>query len=227
MKKPYAYYLLTAIGLIFILEFIPINMNNLFNTTKVSINDVADEETELTIESAIIEETSEILQMSEIILEENADDNVTEDDPEPENINEKINYEEFIPLTNSAMEELIKDCTDRNIPLYIGLGLIDFESDFDSNALSVSDCYGLCQLNQSYFPSGLSDEDNIWYGMAYLEENYIKYEDWTKALNAYNKGHVTGDLVYPTAVFQRAAKWKQILIEHGIDLIIDSIPEVE
>lgn len=138
------------------------------------------------------------------------------DPPEEEVV--EIDYEEFIPLANSVVEALIEACDEHGVPLHIGLGLIDLESEFVSSAVSKSGCYGLCQLHPKYFPSNLSDEDNVRYGMEYLGSHYKNYGDWSKALNAYNKGHYTGDIVYPNEVLSRAEKWKKILNEHGIEI---------
>ncbi len=123
-------------------------------------------------------------------------------------------YGGLIPLTDSAIIALEEACELNGIPFHIGLGLIDLESEFQSDAVSKSGCYGLCQLNPKYFPSELSDEDNIRHGMDYLGYHYKKYQDWSVALNAYNKGRVTGDTVYPEAVLARAEKWNKILKEN-------------
>lgn len=150
----------------------------------------------------IVEETLDIENVSEETLV------LLSDEEEPL-------YGGLIPLSDSAINALEEACELNGIPFHIGLGLIDLESEFQSDAVSKSGCYGLCQLNPKYFPSDLSDEDNIRYGMDYLGSHYKKYQDWSVALNAYNKGKVTGDTVYPAAVLTRAEKWDKILKENG------------
>ena len=173
----------------------------------------------IVVAQSVKEEILEEVTPTEIIIEEEDEDGNDENElvllSEPENIVEEVLYGGLIPLTASAIKALEDACEENGIPFHIGLGLIDLESEFNSDAISKSGCYGLCQLNPRYFPSDLSDEDNIKYGMEYLGSHYKKYNDWSVALNAYNKGQVTGDTVYPNAVLSRAKKWKEKLAEAG------------
>lgn len=155
-------------------------------------------------------ETSEI---SEAIDTINVEDLLFKPTRESSNKNHLI-YDGVIPLANSVIDALIEACNENGIPLHIGLGLIDQESNFQSHCVSSASCYGLCQLHPKYFPSHLSDEDNVRYGMKYLGDNYKKHNNWTLALNVYNAGRVTGDTSYANAVMKKAAKWKKVLEEN-------------
>lgn len=111
-----------------------------------------------------------------------------------------------IPLKKKTIDSLIESCNKYKVPLEIALGLIETESNFNPNSRSGS-CYGLCQLHGKYFPTGLSPEDNIKYGLKQLSSNYKKYKTWKKALNAYNAGHVTGNYTYANKVLNKAKSW--------------------
>ena len=116
-----------------------------------------------------------------------------------------------VPLSQSELDTLIAGCKANNIPIPVALGLIETESRFTYNAVSYAGCYGYMQLNPRYFPSNLSSEDNITYGLNYLGENLAKCGgNMTKALDMYHCGHVTGDTYYPGCVMEDAYKWSSI-----------------
>ncbi len=112
-----------------------------------------------------------------------------------------------VPLPDAHMQALVDACGEHGIPIAIGLGLIDVESDFVEDP--GGDFMGYCQLHPKYFPHGLTPEENIWHGMKYLGEKYQETCDWYLALNAYNAGHVTGDMTYANAVMSDAMKWSE------------------
>lgn len=116
------------------------------------------------------------------------------------------------PLNAQEMDVLLEACENGRIPLHIALGLIEIESNFREDAVNpVSGCYGLCQLNPKYFPSGLTPEDNIRTGIGYLAEQYERYEwDMDAALTGYNSGYDTGNRVYAEMVLEAAEKWKAL-----------------
>ena len=111
------------------------------------------------------------------------------------------------PLTDSEYRALLEACEENRIAPSLALGLIQVESRFDKNARSRSGCYGYCQLNPRYFPTGLSPEDNIRTGIAYLGYQCERYGNTESGLTAYNAGHDTGDLSYARAVLQAAERW--------------------
>ena len=148
------------------------------------------------------------------VMDEVADEVMDEDPLEAEKIEaallEQGYFREDIPLSYELQDVLRTACETNGIPYEIGLGLIDVESDFDPGSTSPSGCYGLCQLNPRYFPSGLSDIENIRTGMAYLGEQLDRYDgDLDAALTAYNAGYDTGKRLYAAQVKSAAEYWSK------------------
>ena len=112
------------------------------------------------------------------------------------------------PLGEAEAAALVSACQTYDIDLALALGLIFVESSFNPDAVSSEGCYGLCQLNPDYFPSGLTPVENIETGMKFLAELLEKYEDIPATLTAYNAGHDTGDRTYANAVLSAAENWR-------------------
>lgn len=209
---------------------------------EVSANDVIDEE--VTVEDAteeeIVENESEKITEEEVVEEpvvvEETKEKVTKEDAgEPilmvadkskikDTKTEKKKKKDsgktiydVLPLDASVIDAIIETCAENDIPILNAIGIIDLESQFDVNARAGSGCYGLCQLNPRYFPKNLSPEDNVRYGINYLASHYKTYKDWTKAYNAYNAGHVTGDTKYANQVYNLIDKWKKVFDDAGIE----------
>ena len=119
------------------------------------------------------------------------------------------------PLTDSEWETLLAVCDERRIAPSLALGLIYVESRFDRTARSRAGCYGLCQLNPRFFPSGLSSEENIRAGLNYLADQCERYDSTEAGLTAYNAGYDTGSREYANAVLEAAEKWEEEL--YGAD----------
>lgn len=126
-------------------------------------------------------------------------------------VNSQVRYYEEIPLSAELQQVLFDTCDKYGIPYEIALGLIETESRFQSGAVSDARCYGLCQLNPAYFPSGLSPADNIRYGIQYLARQINVYGSVPAGLTAYNAGHDTGDRTYANVVLGYAAQWENIV----------------
>ena len=76
-----------------------------------------------------------------------------------------------VPLSYDLQDALHTACERYSIDYPVALGLIEVESNFQADIVNATgDCYGLCQLNVRYFPSGLQPEENINHGLAYLRE---------------------------------------------------------
>lgn len=148
------------------------------------------------------------------VVDEMVDEVVEEDPYEAEKIEAALvaqgYYREDVPLSYELQDVLHTSCEANGVPYEIGLGLIDVESDFNSDAASPSGCYGLCQLHPKYFPPDLNDADNIRTGMAYLGEKLERYDgDMDAALTAYNAGHDTGKRYYAATVKTAADYWSK------------------
>lgn len=124
----------------------------------------------------------------------------------------KSRYNPDIPLSDDLQEALFDACEEFCIDPAVALGLIQKESEFNVDAISKKGCYGLCQLNPKYFPSGLSPAENIRYGIEYLAFQLTRYNgDMKAALTAFNAGHDTGKRSYANAVLKYADEWEERL----------------
>ena len=131
---------------------------------------------------------------------------VGEDSMEAEKIEaaliEQGYFREDVPLSYE-LQDVLRTASEANgIPYHVALGLIETESGFDPEAVSSAGCYGLAQLNPTYFPSGLSPADNLGYQLE------CHNGDLEAALTAYNAGHDTGARWYAEAVLGAAEKWQ-------------------
>ena len=92
-----------------------------------------------------------------------------EDPAEPERIalalEEQGYFRADVPLNYELQDALHTACERYDIDYPVALGLIEVESNFQPDIVNATgDCYGLCQLNMRYFPSGLPPEENINHG---------------------------------------------------------------
>lgn len=112
-------------------------------------------------------------------------------------------YIEDLPLDKHLQETAFDAANCNGVDYLLVLAVMSEESEFNSSAVSACGCYGLMQLNPLYFPIGLSDEDNIRAGAAYLGELLEQHDgDEGAALRAYNRGYDDGDRAYASAVLE-------------------------
>ncbi len=135
-----------------------------------------------------------------------------EDPAEPEKITLALEEQGYfradVPLSYDLQDALHTACVRYDIDYPVALGLIEVESNFQPNIVNATgDCYGLCQLNVRYFPSGLPPEENIDHGLAYLREQIDRYRSLEAGLQAYHDGYDTGARWYAKAVLAAAEKW--------------------
>ncbi len=135
-----------------------------------------------------------------------------EDPAEPEKITLALEEQGYfradVPLSYDLQDALHTACERYSIDYPVALGLIEVESNFQPNIVNATgDCYGLCQLNVRYFPSGLPPEENIDHGLAYLREQIDRYRSLEAGLQAYHDGYDTGARWYAKAVLAAAEKW--------------------
>lgn len=102
-----------------------------------------------------------------------------------------------IPLSHSLQRYIFEICADENVPPTLVLALIEQESDFNPEAVSKTDDYGLMQinvinheqLNESYRTADmLNPYQNVFCGVKILGAYISRYENLSKALMAYNLG---------------------------------------
>lgn len=113
---------------------------------------------------------------------------------------------EDVPLDYDLQSVLRAVCEANGVDYALALGLIETESNFQPDADN-GQCYGLCQLNRTYFPDNLTTAENITAGISYLGELLERYGNERDALTAYNSGH-PGASRYALAVLRAAEKWK-------------------
>lgn len=117
-------------------------------------------------------------------------------------------YREDIPLSRKLQAVLREACEEYSIAPCLVLGLIEVESGFQVDAVSLEGCFGLFQLNPKYYPSNLTPAENIRAGVAHLAGQIERYDgDIQAALRAYNLGYDDGDRRYARAVLDDSEKW--------------------
>lgn len=103
-----------------------------------------------------------------------------------------------IPLSHSLQKYIFEICADEGVPPTLVLAMIEKESNFDPEAVSETDDYGLMQINEINH-SQLKEEyrsadmlnpyQNVYCGVKILSSYLDKYDgDYAKALMAYNMG---------------------------------------
>jgi len=131
---------------------------------------------------------------------------------ESESVEAEPEYYVDIPLPAELQKVLKDECEAHGIPYAIGLGLIDGESGFRTDAVSSEGCYGLCQLNPRYFPAGLTPAENIRAGIGYLAEQIERYGgDVEAGLTAYNAGHDNGTRWYAGYIMDKTFRWARLM----------------
>lgn len=115
-----------------------------------------------------------------------------------------------VPLPWTLQQVVHTTCEDTGVDYTVALGLIEVGSQFHEDAVApISGCYGLCQLDPRYFPTGLSSKENVENGLDYLRQCLERYDDDLEAaLTAYYAGYDDGSRAYARAVLEAAEKWK-------------------
>lgn len=145
---------------------------------------------------------------------------------------QKTTYWDEVPLDRELQEVLVRLCEKYSVPLSIALGLMEQESSFRTSAISKTNDYGLCQINECNIEwmreaLGVTDilepEQNIECGLYILGLLYEEYQDWNMALMCYNcgengacqnyfsKGRYSNR--YSTSVLECSKKWEAIVNE--------------
>lgn len=136
---------------------------------------------------------------------------------------------EEIPLSTEEQAHLQEKCEEYGVPYHIALGVIQTESSFRADARNGT-CSGYMQINsinlewlkENIGVTDLTDPlQNISSGVFMLADLYDDYQDWHKALIAYNygpagakknvfsKGYTT--TTYSRKVMNYAEQWLEIL----------------
>lgn len=102
-----------------------------------------------------------------------------------------------VPLSHSLQNYIYEVCTDEKVPMSLVIAMIDYESNFNPEIVSDTDDYGLMQINRvnnemlssSYHSADMLDAyQNVFCGVKIIAGYINQYEDYNKALMAYNMG---------------------------------------
>lgn len=102
-----------------------------------------------------------------------------------------------VPLSHSLQNYIYEVCTDEKVPMSLVIAMIDYESNFNPEIVSDTDDYGLMQINSvnnemlssSYHSADMLDAyQNVFCGVKIIAGYINQYEDYNKALMAYNMG---------------------------------------
>lgn len=121
----------------------------------------------------------------------------------------------FVPL-NVSMDEDLQEfvfylSTAYEMDFTFVMALIQHESRYDTGAISVTNDYGLMQINIINHPYlketlGITDflnpYDNIRGGMFILRKLFEKYEEPNKVLMAYNMGETSASRLWKQGIFE-------------------------
>lgn len=103
-----------------------------------------------------------------------------------------------IPLSDSLQRYIYEICADEGVPVTLAFAMIEHESGFNPEAVSSTDDYGLMQINsvnhnwleEKYCTADmLNPYQNVFCGISIIGGYIEKYEDYGKALMAYNMGN--------------------------------------
>lgn len=102
-----------------------------------------------------------------------------------------------IPLSHSLQNYLYEICADEGLPVSLILAMIETESGFNPEVISRTNDYGLMQLNkinhewlneQYRAADMLNPYQNVFCGVKIISSFVKRYDDYGKALMAYNMG---------------------------------------
>ena len=137
---------------------------------------------------------------------------------------EEIAEPEFIPLDiplDAEVQEYLKaKCEETNIDFALVLALIDTESNFNADAHSKTNDYGLMQINKCNhkwlsLKTGATDfldpYQNIDAGMYMLENLFEKYEEAEMVLMAYHFGESGSQKLWNKGTY--TSKYSQAILE--------------
>lgn len=147
-------------------------------------------------------------------------------EPEPAAVFEPLD----IPLDADIQEYLKSKCDDANIDFAFVLALMDIESNFNPDAHSKTNDYGLMQINavnhkwlssKTGATDYLNAYDNIDAGMWLLERLFEKYEEAEPVLMAYHFGEGNAKKLWSqgkkTSSYSQAILEKQLIYSEMIE----------
>ena len=138
-----------------------------------------------------------------------------------------------VPLSHGLQRYIYEVCADEGVPPSLIIAMIDHESGFNPEATSSTNDYGLMQINainhewlkEQYRAADMLDPyQNVFCGIKLIGQFVAKYEDYGKALMAYNMGDYGArkawdsgitSTSYSTAILERRADYEQEVNENA------------
>lgn len=102
-----------------------------------------------------------------------------------------------VPLSHSLQKYINELCIEEQVPISLVMGMIELESNFNQEEVSGTADYGLMQINecnhewlaeQYRAADMLNPYQNVFCGIKIISTHIKRYEDYSKALMAYNMG---------------------------------------
>ena len=103
-----------------------------------------------------------------------------------------------VPISHSLQRYIYEICADEGVPVSLVMAMIEHESRFNPEVVSSTDDYGLMQINETNHvwleedyrcADMLNPYQNVFCGIKIIAKYIEKYEDYGKALMAYNMGN--------------------------------------
>lgn len=114
-----------------------------------------------------------------------------------------------VPLSHSMQRYLTEICADENVPVSLVMAMIEHESHFNPEIVSDTNDYGLMQINEcnhflleeQYRCADMLDSyQNVYCGIKIIAAYLEKYEDYGKALMAYNMGEYGAEKAWKNGI---------------------------
>jgi hypothetical protein len=119
--------------------------------------------------------------------------------PSTEELPEAVEISYYdVPLSHSLQDFIYEMCAEEHVPMSLIIAMIDHESKFNPEAVSATNDYGLMQINevnhdrleeQYQCADMFNPYQNVFCGIKVIGSYIATYEDYTKALMAYNMGN--------------------------------------
>ena len=119
--------------------------------------------------------------------------------PSTEELPEAVEISYYdVPLSHSLQDFIYEMCAEEHVPMSLIIAMIDHESKFNPEAVSATNDYGLMQINevnhdrleeQYQYADMFNPYQNVFCGIKVIGSYIATYEDYTKALMAYNMGN--------------------------------------
>lgn len=119
--------------------------------------------------------------------------------PSTEELPEAVEISYYdVPLSHRLQDFIYEMCAEEHVPMSLIIAMIDHESKFNPEAVSATNDYGLMQINevnhdrleeQYQCADMFNPYQNVFCGIKVIGSYIATYEDYTKALMAYNMGN--------------------------------------